>query len=118
MSRFDYPATVIQFDNIVNIIEREETNEPEPTMVLIREDNRKYCPHNHLNIFVHHRFVKCKDCGATLDAFEALRTLAQEENNMISEIKYLFYELKHRKEEKEKLEKEIKNLKAQKRKII
>lgn len=104
-------------DKVINVITREETMVPEPCFVIVREE-KKYCPHAHLNIFQHHRRVFCKDCGATLDAFEALLSMANKDNQCISEMRWRQYELKTITEEKMKLENEIRNLKAQKRKLV
>jgi len=110
---------VLPFDKskIIRVYEREETTIPEPNLTVV-EEHKKFCPHNHLNIFKHHRQIFCKDCGAKLEAFEVLIHFTTEENYTLNQISWLEYELKQKQEEKEKLQREITNLKAQKRKYL
>lgn len=107
-------SKIIDLDNVINVIEREDTDYPEPQLVVMRED-RPYCPHNHLNIFKHHRKIYCKDCGAKLDPFDAILSFSSKGNSVLSNIKWLNIELKQKQQEKENLIREITNLKAQKR---
>lgn len=103
-------------DKIVNVIDREDTTTPEPCFKIVQE-NKKYCPHGHLNIFKHHRQVFCTDCGEKIEAFDALVSMASKDNNCISEMRWRQIELKRLNEEKEELENDIKNLKAKKRRL-
>lgn len=107
---------IVSFDKIVKVIEREETDMPEPSLNVI-EEHRKYCAHEHVNLFVHHRILVCRDCDATIDPYDFVFKLAREGNNHISTIKWLRYELKNIQKQKEELEKDIRNLKAQKRRV-
>lgn len=110
---------VIQFDKIVKVIERHETDMPEPTMEVISswdEGHKQYCPHEQVLLFLHHRLLKCKKCNQVLDPFEFIKKLANEESNHIGQIKYLRHELKWKEKEKADLERQITNLKSQKRK--
>lgn len=103
-------------EKIINVIEREETETPEPSFKIVQED-KKFCPHSHLNIFKHHRLIYCTDCGAKLEAFDAILSMAGKDNQCIHEMKWRKVELRRLNEEKGKLENEIKNLKAQKRRL-
>lgn len=108
---------VIQFDKIVKIIEREETDLPEPTMNVINSDSGKpYCPHAEINLFIHQRQVQCRKCQKVINPIDFIFTLAREESNHISQIRWLRYELKSIEKTKVDLERQITNLKSQKRK--
>jgi len=104
----------ISADKIIKVIERADTETPEPCFKIIKE-NKKFCPHAHLNIFRHHRQVFCTDCGAKLDAFDALLSMAAKDNNCVEEMQRRKYELQRLKAEKDKLEGDIKKYERLKR---
>lgn len=108
---------IVQFDKIVKIIEREETDIPEPSMNIVDTDYGKpYCPHDEINLFIHQRQVQCRNCRQVIDPIDFIFRLAREESNHISQIRWLRHELKNIEKQKSDLERQVGNLKAQKRK--
>lgn len=109
-------AKTINLDNIVRVITYIEDSIPAPQLQ-VAPGPKPYCKHEHINIYKYHRTIYCKDCGATLDAFDWVLAMGKQEEMQFSNLKWLEWELKRKREEMERLEKDIKNLKAQKRKL-
>lgn len=76
----------------------------------------KFCPHDQIKIFPHHRLIQCNNCGITLDPFDYLLDVGKKEGNQLSNIVYLNHRAKQLTEEVDRLQKEIKYLKKQKSK--
>lgn len=108
---------VIALDNIIRVIPKEELELPEMAIV-IEEKPGPYCPHEQVKAFPFYRILQCVRCGKQLEPFDYILHLGNKERNLQSNLRILHYEVKHKKEEKEKLENEIKKLKAEKRKLL
>jgi hypothetical protein len=106
----------IPLDNVVRVIEYDEDNVPAPQLEIAAHP-KPFCPHEHINIFEYHRKIYCKDCGATLDPFDWILAMGKREGQQFSNLKWLNWELTRKKEEMARLEKEMKNLKALKRRL-
>lgn len=110
-------AKTIDLNKVVRVIDPEEYELPELQLV-VAAGPVKYCSHDQVEIWEHHRLVKCRRCGQTLDAFDFLVQKGKQENCHFSNLKWLKQEIKNMQENKETLKKEIANLKAQRRKLL
>lgn len=111
-------ANVIKLDKIVNVIPKDDEEIPEPHILVNHEgENKKFCPHDHINIYQYHRKIFCKDCGAALDPFDFLVRVGNNEDSQFSNRIWLKYQIRSLEEDKERLFKDIVNLKNAKRNI-
>jgi hypothetical protein len=92
-----------------------EDFEPPELKIVITNDkpDYRYCTHEQIKIFPHHRIIQCSECGARLDPFEHLLAVGRKEGNQLSNITYLSAQVKRYSEEIEKLKKEILKLKKE-----
>jgi len=100
----------------VVLMPKEDFEMPELKIILPKEEFRPFCPHDKIRIWEYHRIVECYGCGERLDPFDYLLNVGKKENNKLSELKWLGYQVKHKNEEIEKLKKEISKLNSLKRK--
>jgi hypothetical protein len=108
---------IVPLDNIIRVIPKEELELPEMAVV-IEEKPGPYCPHEQVKAFPFYRTLQCVRCGKTLEPFDYIMHLGSKERNLQTNLRILHYEVKHRQEEKAKLEKEISYLKQQKKKLL
>lgn len=100
----------------VVVMPKDDFEMPELKIVLAKEEFRPFCPHDQIRIFEYYRIVECYNCGERLDAFDYLLSVGKKENNKLSELRWLSYQVKHKNEEIEKLKKETAKLNSIKRK--
>lgn len=86
---------------------------PELKIVIAPDPNMKFCPHDQIKIYPHHRLIQCSDCGITLDPFDFLLQVGQKEGNQLSNLRYLNHQVKQLQEEETKLKASISKLKRQ-----
>lgn len=111
-------ATVIKIRPDVEVMPKEDYESPELKIVIAKDEgSHKYCPHEHIRLFEHHRIVQCSDCGARLDPFDHLLKVGRQEGNKLSEITWLTYQIKNLTKDRDDLKKEISKLKSQTKKL-
>jgi hypothetical protein len=110
-------ATVIKIRPDVEVMPKEDYESPELKAVIVKEDHSKFCPHEHIRIFEHHRLVQCSDCGASLDPFDYILSVGRQEGNKLSEMTWLKYQIKNLTEERDVIKKEISKLRSQAKKL-
>jgi hypothetical protein len=111
-------ATVLKITPIreVEVMPKEDYEAPE-LKIAVSDDRHKFCAHEHIKLYEHHRLVQCSDCGATLDPFEHLLTVGKKESGQLSHLTWLRYHVKHLEQDAETLKREISKLKSQKKKL-
>jgi len=92
-----------------------ENYEPPGLKLIIANDkpDNKFCPHEQIKIYPHHRIIQCSSCGATLDPFEHLLAAAKQEGNQLTHLNYLRHQVKRLQEDEEKLKKTIAKLRKE-----
>jgi hypothetical protein len=108
---------VIKIRPDVEYMPPENYEPPELKIVIQDEANKKYCPHEYIKIYPHHRIIQCAECRATLDPFDHLVAVGRREGNQLSNLKYLQLQVKRLQEEEEALKKAITKLRSDKRKL-
>lgn len=81
-------AKLITLDNIVRVITYDEAYIPAPELQ-VDPGPKPYCKHEHINIYKYHRKLYCKDCGATLDAFDWVVLMGEKEGMQFANLKWL-----------------------------
>lgn len=72
----------------------------------------KFCTHKAVEVDVDEREVRCQRCNAVVDAFDYVLSLASEENTHFFNLDQLKKNIKSLQLEQERLEKNVRNLKA------
>lgn len=86
--------------NVVELARERSIRTPKPARVV------RYCNHLPITVDSHTRTCTCRDCGATVDAFDWLLSWAKKEEGEVMAITGL-------RKEKEKLEADVQDLKRQ-----
>lgn len=97
----------------VVVMPKEDFEMPELKIVLPKEKNRPYCLHDQIRIYEYYRIVECNRCGERLDAFDYLLSVGKKENNKLSELTWLNYEIKHKKEDIERMKNQLSKLRSE-----
>lgn len=80
---------------------------PELKIVVAPDPVTKFCSHDQIKIFPHHRLIQCSNCGITLDPFDYLLAVGKKEGNQLSNITYLKHQVKRLQDEEARLKKSI-----------
>lgn len=96
--RFDENADIREMRNL--------TQEPKPENVPYR------CTHMKLHVDSHHRSLTCRRCGAVVDPFDWINSIADGETKVEWELKTLRMEIAAHREGLEKLKREEVNTRA------
>lgn len=105
----------INFKKEVVVMPADDYEMPELKIVLSEKEN--YCSHEQVQVWQYHRVVKCSNCGANLDPFDFILSCGKQERYALSSLQYIRWEIKQSYAERDKLRKEVINLKAQKRRL-
>ncbi len=109
---------VVRIRPEVEYMPPENYEAPELKIIVVKDEQaKKYCPHDHIKVYQHHRAILCADCGAQLDPFDHLVAVGLSENGQLSSLKYLRVQVKRLQEEEEALKQSITKLRAQKNKL-
>lgn len=100
-----------ELNNIVAFPIADETSPKERINFAIENDGR-FCLHPGFVVNEHDRVVKCKKCGAIIDAFDLLVKLARKETNLANDVQALRDEERYRRANIQKLIQVERNAKA------
>jgi hypothetical protein len=93
---------------------KSNSNEIRASLPIKRE---KICLHKYVEVDIDEHELRCTQCDARIDPFEFVLSLAHEERNQIWTLKELKKQVEIFKKEKDQLQKDVANLKAQKRRL-
>jgi hypothetical protein len=76
-----------------------------------------HCSHKYVEVDIDERELRCQTCKSVVEPFDFILSMAYEERNQQWTQKELKRQIESLKDEKQRLEKDVNNLKAQKRRI-
>ncbi len=78
----------------------------------MRPDSARYCPHTNILVSEYERSISCRLCGASLDTFDYVLSLAKRETRLDWDLRRLRSEIKRRAEGLDNLKREEINTRA------
>ncbi|MCC3720548.1 hypothetical protein LLP99_18910 [Rouxiella badensis] len=101
-------------DNVLAFTKRFDANSDIKEMRNFVEDDKpkQHCSHTNVRVSEFERKVTCRNCGAALEAFDYLLSIAKGETKIDWELRLLRGEIKDHREGLEKLKREEVNCKA------
>jgi len=100
-----------ELSNVVAFPIADDTN-PKERINFALENEGRFCLHPGFTVNEHDRAVKCKKCGAIIDAFDLLMKIARKETNLANDVQALRDEERYRRANIQKLIQVERNAKA------
>jgi hypothetical protein len=83
-----------------------------------KKTEKRYCPHDVVMVDQEERMVRCEQCNSVIEPFDYVVSLANNEGKHWWNLKELERQIKLLTETKGRLEKDVINLKSQKRRLF
>ncbi|WP_205298837.1 MULTISPECIES: hypothetical protein [Pantoea] len=103
-------------DNVISLWDRSDPNADINEMKNFVEEERRetarYCPHTNILVSEYERSISCRLCGAALDTFDYVLSIAKRETRLDWDLRHLRSEIKRRTESLENLKREEVNTRA------
>jgi hypothetical protein len=95
----------------IEVMNPDDFEAPELFIVVDEPTGQKFCAHEQIRIFPHHRLIHCRDCQAVLDPFDYMLKAGRLSHNFLSHMKYLKIQMDRMVKEEEQLRKLYNSLK-------
>lgn len=100
---------------MAKVVDIKITQEIKPSLPI--KEPLRYCSHRRVQVDEHQRELTCQECEAVLDPFEFILSVAREERMHFWNKKEVQDSIKQLSEERERLQKDVNNLKSQKKRL-